>query len=54
MSEYRLLFRLFWADRSECSSHGITEGVKDKDYFLAVDCPPPAIATVHMTPKEVI
>ncbi|KAJ7492275.1 hypothetical protein FB451DRAFT_1078197 [Mycena latifolia] len=33
--------------------HGILDPVKDRDYYRAVDRPPPAIATVQMTPKVV-
>jgi len=34
--------------------HDITDGVKGRDYYGAVDSPPPVIATVHITPKEVV
>ncbi|KAJ7651573.1 hypothetical protein DFH06DRAFT_1207421 [Mycena polygramma] len=32
--------------------HGIAEGVLCRDYYQAVDCPPLAVASVKMTPKE--
>ncbi|KAJ7024421.1 hypothetical protein C8F04DRAFT_162777 [Mycena alexandri] len=34
--------------------HNIFPGVKGRDYHLAVDSPPPAMATVQITPKEVV
>ncbi|KAJ7150392.1 hypothetical protein C8R46DRAFT_1124874 [Mycena filopes] len=35
-------------------SHNISEPVKGRDYYRSVDAPPPAIAVVQMTPKEVV
>ncbi|KAJ6502632.1 hypothetical protein DFH09DRAFT_1001170 [Mycena vulgaris] len=33
--------------------HDILDPVRDTDYYKAVDCPPPSIATVQITPKVV-
>ncbi|KAJ6520179.1 hypothetical protein C8R45DRAFT_954166 [Mycena sanguinolenta] len=35
-------------------SHSITDGMSGVDYYKAVDYPPPAIASVQMTPEEVV
>ncbi|KAF7337550.1 F-box domain-containing protein [Mycena sanguinolenta] len=35
-------------------SHYITDGVNGVDYYKAVDYPPPATASVQMTPEEVV
>ncbi|KAJ6609339.1 hypothetical protein B0H10DRAFT_479554 [Mycena sp. CBHHK59/15] len=32
--------------------HGIKDGLKGRDYYQAVDCPPPPIASVKIVPKE--